>query len=410
MKILHITPAFQHPDVRGPHRHYHFLRELSGRHSVTLLTLIRADVPDPALREVGRFADRVLAFNVNGHAPVPAHGLVGRLPLVGGRFEKEIQLRGGIGAMRRVFRRLVEGRHFDVVLFHGKSVFPVVEGWRGLPMVVDFCDATSMRLRAQLSHSAPAKRLPLWLRYQQVLRLERRLVASTPQLAFIAPRDRAAVLGGSLGARIVPNGVDLDYWRLRAAGAEQPGRLVFSGVMDYRPNHDAACLLIDRILPRVRARLPEAELVVVGRHPLPELVERGRREPGVTVTGAVDDMRPHLAAAALFAAPVPYASGTQNKVLEAMAMGLPVLTSPVVAAGLDLDGTPAPVWAADADDPAAFALRIVAALQDAAGREALGQAGRRFVEARFSWANSATILEEMCRAAIATAGSAEAVA
>ncbi len=398
MHILHITPGLQHPAVRGPHRHYHFLRELAASNRVTLLTLIREHVSDDALREVGAYADQLVAFDVNGTAPRPARGLIGRVPAVGRRFEKHIQVHGGVRDMRRALRRLAATGSYDVVLFHGKSVFPAIDGWHELPIVVDFCDATSMRIASRFHSAGPAERPLLWMRYRQVRRLERRLLGLSPHRAFISPRDREAVLGAGDGSPIVPNGVDLDYWRRRAPAPADAKRIVFTGVMDYQPNDDAAGYLVDAILPRVRRAVPDLEVTIVGRNPTPELRARAARAGGVTVTGFVDDMRPYLEQAAVFAAPLRHASGMQNKILEAMAMALPVVTTSVAADGLKIDATEPPVRVAD--DEAAFADQLVALLGDAEARARLGAASRRHVESRFVWSHSAASLAAMCEAAI----------
>ncbi len=398
MRILHITPALQHPTVRGPHRHYHFLRELSPRHAITGLTLIRSAVDAGALREVGAHADGMFAYDVAGGAGPPGLGWAGRLPAFGPRLARHLRVRGGLRQMRDTYRRLAASGRFDVVLFHGKSVFPVVAGRRDLPIVVDFCDATSMRIRQRVEGAGLLRRWLYAARYAQVRRLERHLVAMTPHRAFISPRDRAAVLGEADASPIVPNGVDLAYWQRAAPPWRGRPRLALTGVMDYQPNADAAVVLIDRVLPRVRAVVPDAEVVIIGRDPAPDLVARARAVPGVTVTGFVDDMRPYLEQASVLVAPLRYASGTQNKLLEAMAMALPVVTTPIAAAGLQIDATPPPVVVADDDD--ALASAVVRVLRDAAVRDALEAAGPCYVAERFDWSRSAARLEAMCLAAI----------
>ena len=104
--------------------------------------------------------------------------------------------------------------------------------------------------------------------------MERRAVRATPHLSFITPRDRAAILGPGSTAPVIPNGVDLAYWRRRSEIQPEARRLILTGVMSYAPNADAARQLVDVILPRVRAAVPDIEVAVVGRDPGPELVAR----------------------------------------------------------------------------------------------------------------------------------------
>ena len=392
MRILHITPSFQHPTMRGPTRHYHFLRELSRRHQITLLSLARGPVTDAAMQEISTYTERVLTFgthssNGNGHS-VP-HRLLSPLA-------REIELHGAVGRMRTAFRNLVRQEHFDVVFFHGKHLFPVIASTR-LPVVADFCDATSMRKASRVQYLAAYRKPMAWLRYQQVCRLENRLRDKTPHLAFISERDRDAVLGGGVEAEIVPNGVDHHYWSRNASPASG-NCIIFTGVMDYAPNADAAGVLIDDILPRLRATTPDAELLIVGRDPTPELQARARRTPGVRVTGTVEDVRPWLERAAVFVAPLRYGSGMQNKVLEALAMQVPVVASPVAAEGLRIGGVEPPLRVAR--DPGEFAAVTAQLLGDCDARKTLAEQGRRFVESTFSWETSALTLERMCLTAV----------
>jgi glycosyltransferase involved in cell wall biosynthesis len=169
--------------------------------------------------------------------------------------------------------------------------------------------------------------------------------------------------------------------------------------MNYAPNEDAALHLIDGILPRVRRSIPDAELLVVGRDPTPALLERSRRLPGVTVTGFVEDLRPYLERAAVCAAPLRFGAGVQNKILEAMAMEVPVATTSIAAAGLRVDGAGEPPLCV-ADDEERFAASLVRLLQDPEERARLAREGRRFVEDHFVWARQAEELEKLCHEAV----------
>jgi hypothetical protein len=189
--------------------------------------------------------------------------------------------------------------HHDVVLFSGKDTFPALQAVGFTPVVIDVCDAASLRIRGQLEVAGAAHRPALGVRLAEVRRVERGLAKATRHLLFASERDRAAVLGAGKGGRVVPNAVDLDYWT-RSAPAGPVGsapRIVLTGVMDYPPNHDAAMRLAERIVPRVRQEVPEAELVIAGRDPGPDLRAAGDARPWMTVTGALPDLRRRWSAA-----------------------------------------------------------------------------------------------------------------
>jgi glycosyltransferase involved in cell wall biosynthesis len=294
------------------------------------------------------------------------------------------------------------GEGFDVVLFHGKCLAPLIEDFDALPVVVDFCDATSLRLRGSLRRAPWWRRPLLALRWLQVRRVERRLLRHRRQ-AFVSERDREAILGAEGGGRVVTIGVDHGFWRRQGPPGPDP-RIVFSGIMSYAPNDDAARVLLERILPRVRAVVPDAQLQILGRDPTPELRKLAGRSPGIEVTGFVPDMRPHLERAWVEAVPLRYGAGVQNKIREAMAMELPVVTTPLARDGLRVEtGEEPPVEVADGERE--FAERVIKLLEQPGERARLAAAGRRYVERHFDWAGSAERLERLCVEAVEAAPS-----
>jgi glycosyltransferase involved in cell wall biosynthesis len=297
--------------------------------------------------------------------------------------------------MSNTARQLVGKEKFDVVLFGGRYTLPAAEGLK-LPMVVDCCDTHSARFLGEMWHTRWIRRPVVLLRYLVMRRMEMKAAHLTPYVTFISERDRRALLGPSATCEILQQGVDYDYWH-RSGSESEPNCIVFSGAMDYSPNDDGAQFLINRVLPLVRQAIPNIKTMIVGRDPLPALTKAAEPYPDVTVTGTVPDVRPYLERAAVYVAPLRFASGVQNKVLEAMAMELPVVTTPVVADGLVWDGVRAPVIVAKhAFD---IAEQIIRLLNDAKERARLGQQGREFVVEHCRWSRSADKLESMCLAA-----------
>jgi len=392
LNIMYITPAFQHPKVRGPHRHYHFIRELSKRHSITLLTLIRSSVPKEAMKELEEYTKAIYTFNVESHTEI-------KLQFYGSsRLDSVLRLRNGVGQMKEKFNQLIREDEYDVILFHGKSVYPVIAGYEGIPIVVDFCDATSMRIRNKMDFVSKQRVPVLGLRYLQVRHVEKRMVKKTPYLAFITYRDREAILGSGDGSEIISNGIDLHYWTRKTRNPD-PNTIIFTGVMNYAPNGDAALYLVDKVLPFLKQLVPDIKVLIVGRDPTPELVERGRIIGEVEVTGFVDDLRDYLEQAALFAAPVRFASGMQNKIQEALAMEVPVVTTSVVASGVVgnlVEDSPIII----AEGAQAFAFAVAELLNQPEKQKKLAKLGRIHAEKHYDWARSAHQLEKMCYLAL----------
>jgi glycosyltransferase involved in cell wall biosynthesis len=202
-----------------------------------------------------------------------------------------------------------------------------------------------------------------------------------------------------LPLHVIPNGVDAARFARRPGSVPRiPAEMVFHGSMAHPPNEVAAEHLARELLPLVRARVPEATLRLVGREPTPRVLALGALD-GVTVTGAVDDVRDALDRAGVYACPMLTGSGIKNKVLEAMANGLPVVGTPLAYGGLDVrDGAEGRI----AETPAALAGAIAELMLDPGGEAArLGAAGEAYVTEHRSWEATARAYEALYEQALA---------
>jgi hypothetical protein len=396
MKILWIYPELPYPLTSGYLRGFHLLRLMGHRHAVTFLCLTKEKrIPRETVLALKQYAKRIAIFRTCS-APKPKwFRMFALTPILGWRLQEVLDTRWAVHQMKKYVRSLLQHERFDVVLFHGRQALPVLDGIEA-PIVVDCGDTNCTRLLQEMRQARFLLRPRLFFRYARERRLEGRLAGITVHRCFISERDRENLLGTSDGSEIVPQGVDYDYWR-RSLPPSRRNCIVFSGVMSYHPNAEAALFLLDSILPLVRKVCPRLEILIVGRDPSSELIKVAKRYSDVTVTGAVDDVRPYLERADVFVASLRFASGVQNKVLEALAMEVPVVTTPIVAAGLRVDGIEPPlVIGRNAEEIAACIVRLLANSEE---RAHLSTEGRRFVEAHCSWSRSAEKLEKLCRAA-----------
>jgi polysaccharide biosynthesis protein PslH len=396
MNILWIFPDLPYPLTSGLLRGYYLLRELGKRHTITFLLFTHQwPIPPETVPALQPYAKRVEIFSSHA-APQPVWlRAVARVPVVGWRLQEAYLTQCGVRQLRTATHSLVAREHFDVVLFGGRETIPVLRGLN-LPLAIDCGDTHFERIRQQIGCASFFQRPRLLYHYSRMKSAERLLTRMTPYRCFISARDRAALLGPSDQSEIVPQGIDYNYW-IRTRPASGQNCIVFSGVMNYDPNADGALILLEKILPIVRQSIPNLQTLIVGRDPSPELISMGARYKDVTVTGAVPDVRPYLERADVYVAPLRFASGVQNKVLEALAMEIPVVTTPVVAAGLSFDGAEPPLVIGD--NALELANGIIRLLRSADERARLAAAGRQFVETYCSWSASADKLERMCLAA-----------
>jgi glycosyltransferase involved in cell wall biosynthesis len=223
-------------------------------------------------------------------------------------------------------------------------------------------------------------RLPEWRRR---VRFMKAVAGDYDRVVVMTEPDRRALLRLAPRApvRAVPTGVDLEFFRRRSPPA--PGaRLVYLGHYPHYPNEDAALHMLRDILPRVRRRAPRVEFVAAGSDPTEALKREAARVPGVIVTGTMPDVRPCLSDATVFVAPVRLGHGIKGKILEAFAMGVPVVASPRAAAGLDAVAGRDLLVAGSA---AEFSAAVVRLLESEPLRRELGENGRRAAERSYDW-------------------------
>jgi glycosyltransferase involved in cell wall biosynthesis len=178
---------------------------------------------------------------------------------------------------------------------------------------------------------------------------------------------------------VVPNGVDTSYFT-PAPSAPEPHSLVFTGAMSYLPNHDGMHYFLDEVFPLIEREIPDVKITIVGSNPPEELRRRARSN--IIVTGFVEDVRPYVWRAGVYVVPLRMGSGTRLKILEALAMNMPVVTTSIGTEGIRVEHN---MSALIADTPSAFAASVIRLLRDAALRSSLAAAGKTLVHREYDW-------------------------
>lgn len=379
-RILMVTPLLPHPrPVNGGEMvRFGQLRALAGEHRVTLLSFIRPDDPaeDEAVaifREMG-----VRVETVPRPLPAGLGGVARRVRLAGRWVAGSDPLRALSFADRRMQERvtaLLAAERFDLVQVEDNAMGAYDYG-TVTPRVLTEQDVTTDAVRQ--GGVLGAVESGRWRRFQ------RGVWRRFDQLQLYTERDAAAVraLAPELAGRLSVNPFGIDMPGRPAAELEVPETVVFVGGFLHAPNVDAALWIVGEIMPRVWAARPDVRLQIVGSFP-PRRV-RALAGDRVLVTGRVPAVEPYLERAAVVLAPVRTGGGMRVKVLQAMAMGKAVVTTPLGAEGLWIGGGDEPPCDI-ADDPAALAASTVRLLADGASRHALGARARAFVAAHHSW-------------------------
>ena len=251
------------------------------------------------------------------------------------------------------------------------------------PKVMDFQDALSLNTERRMEQSKGFWRYVLHFEFKMLRSAEYKAMRIFDRLTIISEADRDAIPHRqSDNIRVVPNGVDLDYFQTQNSEfrIQNSTDLVFCGNMQYEPNIDAARFLVNEIMPLVWERRPETTLTLAGA--TPKKAVRELASDRVTVTGTVPDIRPYYSAAKVFVAPMRIGSGLQNKLLEAMAMGTPCVTTPLAGDTLGAEGGKHLLVGTTAQQ---LADDILALLADATRRTLMASEAHRFVQQHYTW-------------------------
>jgi len=377
MRILCLTSRLPYPPNRGDRlRAFHFIEHLSQEHELSLVSFIADETERdylPSLRVYCRDV-RVLPMSSRRSAISTALNIWRREPLQTLYYRLE--------AMRRVVDDMIATTGFDAAYVHLFRMAPYVANHSQLYRIVDLTDVISKEIDLSLPYRGLASRAVYRLEKKRINRYEQWVAQNFEETWLISRADRQALAQTSAKAniRVVPNGVDLEQFYPTGQPCS-PDSLIFVGHLRVLHNVDAATYLAQDVLPLVRKEIPTCTLNIVGADPAPQIQRLGE-SAAITVTGFVPDLNAQLNKAAVFVAPLRFAAGIQNKVLEAMAAGRPVVTTSLVNDGL---GAQPDQELLVADDASTTAQQIVRLLTNERLREQTGGAGRQFVQARYSW-------------------------
>jgi sugar transferase (PEP-CTERM/EpsH1 system associated) len=392
MNILYICHRLPYPPNKGEKiRAFYQLRYLATRHTIHLACLVD-EAED--LQYVGALQQYCASIDMVYRPKIAAKLLALRAlctdqPLSVASFYSS--------ALARKIRQRLAVEQIDRIVVFSSAMTVYVQQISGIPKIMDFVDADSEKWRLFADYHPFILSWVYRLEARRLARHEVEVARTFDHTIFVTDRE-AHMLQKHVSDRpisIIPNGVDLEYFTppTDRRPVTEPPALVFTGMMDYFPNVDAMDYFCREIFPGVREAVPAVRLYIVGRNPTPQIRQLSH-QPNVIVTGAVPDVRPYLARARVAVAPLRIARGVQNKILEAMAMGLPVVGTPAA-----LQGT----WATPADgvrmaeSPYAFTHELVTLLKEHALQRQCALQARRYVQEHHQWDIHNARLEALLR-------------
>jgi polysaccharide biosynthesis protein PslH len=292
------------------------------------------------------------------------------------------------GAQREL-DRLVERVRPDHVFCQLIRMAEYMRRRRDVPRTLDYMDVFSKGMERRLEGAQRHMRIPIAMEHKRLLRYEAAVFDDFDHHTIIAEQDRELIPHPRREEiAVVPNGVDFEFFQPRER--EKRFDLIFNGNMGYPSNVEAVEYLVQRVMPLIWDRRPATSLLISGANPAPRVQVLASER--VTVSGWVDDVRESYASARVLVAPMLISIGLQNKLLEAMAMELPCLTSTLANNALHAEpGRELLV----ADEPQEYAAQALELLDDEARAGALGAAGREFVRSNYDWESTTARLERL---------------
>ena len=376
------------------------LRELKKDHHITYLTLDDGLSEPQAFDKASEYADDVITiphrsstkFSIKFYQELITN-LVSDMPYA---LQKYVS-----AEMRRKIASLTAGKDFDILICD--FLAPAVN----LPSVINIptllfqhnVEAMIWRRHFEVAEHF-LKKSYFKLQWKRMTGYERKLCRNFDWIVAVS-KDDAETMEEAYDVHSVSHvgtGVDVDYFSQNQDGNPKRSEIVFTGSMDWLPNDDAVRWFLSEILPRIQAMVPEASFSIVGRNPPHLLVEYCHSHQAVTVTGSVPDVRPYMRKAKVYVVPIRIGGGTRLKIYEAMAMGLPVVSTSVGAEGLPIEDGDGIIIR---DHPDGFADAVIELLRQPDMSQRIGSTGARIVRDHYSWDKIMVDFNAACGAAVA---------
>ncbi len=389
-KLLMITHRAPWPADRGDRiRTWNLLKGLSGRFQIHLACLVDEPIHLQAWKTLASVTAALAIEPVGG----PMRWLRGLASAAAGRSITRGMFHAP--ALQRTLTEWAADHAFDAGLAVCSSTAHYLADLPIPVKVMDLVDVDSVKWAQLAAVAGPGKSGVYALESRRIAECERRIAADFSAVTVVTARE--AELFEQVSGRpacVVPNGVDGDYFAPTGEPKDE-NSLVFTGVLDYAPNVQGLLWFVQEVWPGLIARRPAARLNIVGRDPAPA-IRRLHGLPGINVVGPVPDVRHWLNRAQLAVTPIQIARGVQNKALEAMACGLPVITTPQVAAGLT--ATPGTHFLT-ATAPLQWVHAIDLLLNQPHLARSMGDLARQHVLTHHQWDQSATLLASLLQPA-----------
>lgn len=385
MKLLFLTSRFPFPPHGGDKlRVFNFIKYLSQNNSIYLISFIESENEVKYIEDMKKYCESIETILLK---PVKSYLSCTVLSPTLVPFQVAYYRDR---KMHEAVSRTVRADKFDGIYVHLLRMAQYVKDKRYLNRILDLTDSLTLSLKRSLKFRSHIFYLFYFLEWLKVSIYEPKIIRYFNRCLLVSDADfrTDGPIGKAENLSIIANGVDLDYFKSSGL-SYKPNKLVFIGNLHSFPNRDAVLYFSNEILPIVKREMPQVEFYIIGANP-PKKIKSLADGKNIIVTGSVEDTRPYLSDAAVMVCPIRVATGMQNKILEAMAMGLPVISTPIATLWMDRKEDYGVLIAGTPED---FANKVIEVSKNKNLREKLSISARKLIVENYDWNKNIKKLE-----------------
>lgn len=377
-KILYLTTRLPFPTIGGDKlRMFNILKQLKKQgHKITLVSLVTTDDDLEACYKNNEFFDELIPVNFDKKLAYlnAVKAVFNDKPFIVEYFYSK--------AMQKVVDRLIKENNFDIITGYMIRIAPYLEKHKDKNIIIDFVDAVSMMYERRIKNVQSIwDKFKIGIEYLKVKNYEKKCTKIFKMQTVISQTDKDFIeqFAKKSNIKIIGNGVDTEYYK--PIDFPKENNICFVGSMQYIPNSEAAIYFATKVFPVIKKEIPDAKFKIIGANPRKDLFDAVKGIDNIEITGKVEDVREYMKDCKVSVCPVKIAGGIQNKILEAMSMGIPIITTPEGAEGIGADENILKVAKTEEE----YARQVILLMQNNNLQNEIGYKSREFVQNNFSW-------------------------